>query len=69
MIIPNIWENKKCSKPPTRYVSHYLRESNVVLATLSPFSSIRFSEHIYNKWAPRTKIATLLYNSNKYGEG
>ena len=19
MIIPNIWENKKCSKPPTRY--------------------------------------------------
>ena len=23
MIIPNIWENKKCSKPPTRYGSSF----------------------------------------------
>ena len=24
MIIPNIWKNKKCSKPPTRYVYIYV---------------------------------------------
>ena len=24
MIIPNIWENKKCSKPPTRYIYIYI---------------------------------------------
>ena len=23
MIIPNIWENKKCSKPPTIYIYIY----------------------------------------------
>ena len=30
MIIPNIWENKKCSKPPTSYAMWYLPEDAIL---------------------------------------
>ena len=31
MIIPNIWKNIKCSKPPTRYSDHItIKKSNIV---------------------------------------
>ena len=34
MIIPNIWKNKKYSKPPTRYVSgNRMRETVVVIGS------------------------------------
>ena len=28
MVIPNMWENKKCSKPPTRYQTWYQKGGN-----------------------------------------
>ena len=41
MIIPNIWENKKCSKPPTRWE---FGPSWPFLALLPPAPRARFSE-------------------------
>ena len=35
MVIPNIWKNKKCSKPPTRWV-HVVRCFTFLLSTFPP---------------------------------
>ena len=40
MIIPNIWENKKCSKPPKRSKSYYIKPpfiSGILQPCLTPF--------------------------------
>ena len=55
MIIPNIWENKKCSKPPTRFV--------LVMETKSPkgptpdgsLHQLNFKDQIGVGWNGRRK--------------
>ena len=49
MIIPNIWENKKCSKPPIRYVLHpsasgvfHITTRYMALPSPPPLTSLRF---------------------------
>ena len=50
MTIPNIWENKKCSKPPTSYVS-WLHETTCKTlphrVESSPFTSITSHENCW----------------------
>ena len=33
MIIPNIWKNKTCSKPPTRYIYIYIMHMHIYIIT------------------------------------
>jgi hypothetical protein len=44
MIIPNIWKNKKCSKPPT---SHYIVDSKFPIRTCQYLAIIPLVDRLY----------------------
>ena len=46
MIIPNIWENKKCSKPPTRHGHSSIYHSIIVFHQWT-FSASYMSDHFF----------------------
>ena len=47
MIILNIWKNKKCSKPPTRYYNHVILPFDL---SLSVKHSINAERHNIKRW-------------------
>ena len=52
MIIPNIWENKKCSKPPTRFT---MEKAPLLVG------------QDFHPWAPATLIDLDLRYSSENG--
>ena len=60
MIIPNIWKNKKCSKPPISivgYIFHYI--SYILLLNSQHVSQADYLEYLY-KVVPCTYLWSVL---------
>ena len=55
MTIPNIWENKKCSKPPTSQLSWIFSIRNASAAWRPNFATVACHE----QQAPKPRVASL----------
>ena len=57
MIIPNIWENKKCSKPPTRYENLVFHGENDDLQSSHSQPSLSWQKSVVLEWASPHVVA------------
>ena len=63
--IPNLWENKKCFKPPTSYVQKRHIINIIKLLCLSFFWILKLSWDLLNPLNTRIYVAFMLWGRKK----